>query len=106
MVSHQYCITPSDNKRKLTCTLCRCAAFHSCSFLPSHSICNRLMNTAQLSAKDRISASTGGGSSSSNANDMDADKYFAPLQAACESRQPRLMEIALDGIHYLIGHRN
>ena len=38
-------------------------------------------------------------------NDVDADKYFGPYQAACESRQPRLMEIALDGLHYLIGHR-
>jgi hypothetical protein len=37
-------------------------------------------------------------------NDTDADKYFSPFQLACESRQPRLMEIALDGLHYLIGN--
>jgi hypothetical protein len=36
-------------------------------------------------------------------NDVDADKYFGPYQAACDSRQPRLMEIALDGLHSLIG---
>ena len=35
--------------------------------------------------------------------DIDADKYFDPLQAACETRQPKLMEIALDAIHFLIG---
>ena len=35
--------------------------------------------------------------------DLDADKYFDPLQAACESKQPRLMEVALDAIHFLIG---
>lgn len=38
-------------------------------------------------------------------NDLDADKYFDPLQAACETRQTRLMEIALEGIKYLIGKR-
>ena len=37
-------------------------------------------------------------------SDNDADKYFDPLQAACETRQPRLMEIALDAIHFLIGN--
>ena len=36
--------------------------------------------------------------------DTDADKYFDPLQAACETRQPKLMEIALDAIHFLIGN--
>jgi hypothetical protein len=36
-------------------------------------------------------------------DDMDADKYFDPLQAACESRYPKLMEIALDAVHFLIG---
>ena len=39
-------------------------------------------------------------------NDVDADKYFGPYQAACDSRQPRLMEIALDGLHSLIGIYN
>ena len=35
--------------------------------------------------------------------DTDADKYFEPLRAACESKVPRIMEIALDAIHILIG---
>ena len=35
--------------------------------------------------------------------DEDAAKYFEPLRLACESKQPRLMEISLDAIHYLIG---
>lgn len=37
------------------------------------------------------------------AADGDADKYFDILQAACESKTPRLMEIGLDSIHFLIG---
>jgi hypothetical protein len=32
-----------------------------------------------------------------------AGKYFEPLKLACESRLPRLMEIGLDAIHFLIG---
>lgn len=36
-------------------------------------------------------------------DDTDADKYFDPLRAACESHTPRVMEIALDAIHILIG---
>lgn len=32
------------------------------------------------------------------------EKYFLPLEAACESRYPRLMEIALDAFHFLIGY--
>jgi formaldehyde-activating enzyme involved in methanogenesis len=44
------------------------------------------------------------GTHSAAYNDNDADKYFGPYQAACESRQPRLMEIALDGLHNLIGN--
>jgi hypothetical protein len=43
------------------------------------------------------------GTHSAAYNDVDADKYFGPYQAACDSRQPRLMEIALDGLHSLIG---
>jgi hypothetical protein len=39
----------------------------------------------------------------SGRDDYDADKFFEPLQAACETRQPKLMEIALDGIKYLVG---
>lgn len=35
--------------------------------------------------------------------DGSADKYFNILEAACESKNPRLMEIGLDAIHYLIG---
>jgi hypothetical protein len=38
--------------------------------------------------------------------DGDADKYFEILQAACESKNARLMEIALDATHYLIGEFN
>jgi len=37
-------------------------------------------------------------------NDNDADKYFELFQMSCDSRHPRVMEIALDGIHYLIEH--
>jgi len=35
--------------------------------------------------------------------ETDADQYFEPLEMACQTRQPRLMEISLDSIHYLIG---
>lgn len=35
--------------------------------------------------------------------DNDADKYFEPLEVACDTRHPRLMEIALDALHFLIG---
>ncbi len=38
--------------------------------------------------------------------DTDADKYFEPLRAACESRVAKVMEIALDAIHILIGIGN
>ncbi|KAJ1434054.1 hypothetical protein B484DRAFT_477107 [Ochromonadaceae sp. CCMP2298] len=34
----------------------------------------------------------------------DADQYFEPLEMACQTRQPRLMEISLDAIHFLIEH--
>lgn len=34
----------------------------------------------------------------------DTGKYFEPLKLACETRQPRLMEIGLDAIHFLIGN--
>ena len=37
-------------------------------------------------------------------NDNDADKHFELFQMSCDSRHPRVMEIALDGIHYLIEH--
>ena len=32
-----------------------------------------------------------------------ADKYFDPLQAACQTKYPKLIEIALEAIHYLLG---
>lgn len=35
--------------------------------------------------------------------DDDADKYFDLLQSACETKQPKLMEIALDAMKFLIG---
>lgn len=30
-------------------------------------------------------------------------KYFEPLQWACESKIPRLMDIAIDALHYMMG---
>lgn len=36
--------------------------------------------------------------------ETDADQYFEPLEMACQTRQPRLMEIALDAVHFLIGN--
>lgn len=36
--------------------------------------------------------------------ETDADQYFEPLEMACQTRQPRLMEIALNAIHYLVGN--
>jgi hypothetical protein len=50
-----------------------------------------------LSENQKVAAAKG-------REDMDADKYFDPLQAACETRQPKIMEIALDAIHFLIGN--
>jgi hypothetical protein len=32
-----------------------------------------------------------------------SDRYFEPFRLACESELPRLMEIALGGIHFLLG---
>ena len=37
-------------------------------------------------------------------SDSNADSYFGPFQMACETRHPRVMEIALDSLHYLIGN--
>jgi hypothetical protein len=37
--------------------------------------------------------------------DDDADKYFDLLQSACETKQPKLMEIALDAMKFLIGQK-
>ena len=33
-------------------------------------------------------------------------KYFEPLQWACESKIPRLMDIAIDALHYMMGTYN
>ena len=41
--------------------------------------------------------------SSATKSDTDADKYFDVLEAACNTRIPRMMEISLDAVHYLIG---
>jgi hypothetical protein len=38
------------------------------------------------------------------AEDGSADKYFNILEAACESKNTKLMEIGLDAIHFLIEH--
>jgi hypothetical protein len=38
-----------------------------------------------------------------NAKSDDADEYFGILRDGCETRIPRMMEIALDALHYLIG---
>lgn len=35
--------------------------------------------------------------------DESADKFFDPLQAACKTKYPKLIEIALEAIHYLLG---
>lgn len=57
---------------------------------------------------DSSNQSAAVGNSSSNSNnssisESDGDKYFFPFQECCESRYPKLMEIGLDAIHYLIG---
>ena len=33
----------------------------------------------------------------------DASEYFVILKGGCDTRIPKLMEIALDAVHYLIG---
>ena len=38
------------------------------------------------------------------AEEGSADKYFNILEAACESKSNKLMEIGLDAIHFLIGN--
>jgi hypothetical protein len=35
--------------------------------------------------------------------ESNADDYFEAFQLACESRHPRLMDVSLDAIHYLMG---
>ena len=41
-----------------------------------------------------------------HSQDTDADQYFEFLELACQTRQPRLMEIALNAIHFLVGTQN
>ena len=33
-----------------------------------------------------------------------SSKHFVPLQIACDSKIPRLMDIAIDAIHYMMEH--
>lgn len=56
-----------------------------------------LMNTHAAALSDKESANGG------QSTETDADQYFEPLEMACQTRQPRLMEIALNAIHYLVG---
>ena len=63
--------------------------------MPRFVNCCGLLYTVALSDKE----SANGGQSL----DTDADQYFEPLELACQTRQPRLMEIALNAIHYCIG---
>jgi hypothetical protein len=36
--------------------------------------------------------------------DGNADKYFSILEASCDSKSAKLMEVGLDAIHFLIEH--
>jgi hypothetical protein len=38
-----------------------------------------------------------------SSQEIDNQKYFDPLAIACESRQSKLVQTALDAIHFLIG---
>lgn len=38
-----------------------------------------------------------------SAGDINADKFVGPLQMACETRYPKLMEISLVAFHFLLG---
>jgi hypothetical protein len=55
-------------------------------------------HTAALTDKENANAANGGQS-----QETDADQYFEFLELACQTRQPRLMEIALNAVHYLVG---
>ena len=44
------------------------------------------------------------GGRGSEETSSDADAYFAPIKDACESKQHRVMEVALEGLHQLIGN--
>ena len=52
---------------------------------------------AALSENSKVEGGGGKGEAS-------ADKYFDPLQAACKTKYPKLIEIALEAIHYLLGN--
>lgn len=54
-----------------------------------------ILRAAALSEKERVNGTEG--------VESDADQYFEPLEAACETKQPKLMEMALDTLHFLIG---
>jgi hypothetical protein len=42
-------------------------------------------------------------SNTSSTTEVISQKHFEPLQIACSSKIPRLMDIALDAIHYMMG---
>lgn len=74
-------------------------------FQDLRNICDDLIgrNSSVFHSYDLIYATAVLSDQRIGSNNLDADKYFDPLQAACETKQPRLMEIALEGIKYLIG---
>ena len=58
----------------------------------------------QCKELERVESSNDTRENTSISNESNADRYFTPLQLACESRAPKLMEVGLDAIHYLIEH--
>lgn len=58
----------------------------------------------QCKELERVESTNDTRENTSISNNENADKYFTPLQLACESRTPKLMEVGLDAIHYLIEH--
>lgn len=64
--------------------------------------CNIIMMISIIFLLGQLSSS-GSVMNGYEAVDTDADKYFGPLRVACESHVPKIMEIALDAIHLLIG---
>jgi hypothetical protein len=63
---------------------------------PRYPLC--MLPAAALTDKENANAANGGQS-----QETDADQYFEFLELACQTRQPRLMEIALNAVHYLVG---
>jgi hypothetical protein len=57
-----------------------------------------LIHNVVIVLVDELTEKEGGTSVETN-----ADNYFEPFQLACESRHPRLMDVSLDAIHYLMG---